>query len=84
VANNRLYLEDTATGERLLLAKSFGAGWTLWPTPSQLNEWLICRDEAAAYGPDQDTATTQLRLLTEYQEEAERCGVTLRDGPPSS
>lgn len=61
--NNRLYIEDTATGERLLLAKSFGAGWVMWPTPGQLNDWLWGRG-------------TALQLRAEHKEETPPCGVT--------
>lgn len=61
MANNRLYIEDTATGERFMLAKGWGDGWEVYPLAHQLTDWLKCRDMAAAIGQPKTT----LRLVTE-------------------
>ena len=50
MANNRLFIINTLTNERLLLAKSFGAGWVLMPTDGQLDEWLRTHDDIASWG----------------------------------
>jgi hypothetical protein len=64
MANNRLYIRDTQTGEKLLLAKSFGNGWALWESSvDKFEEWCASRDVQASYtntgGP------TMLELITE-------------------
>ncbi len=46
MANNRLYLIDTETNEKILLCKSFGQ-WFLYPTEEVLNNWLKDRDIAS-------------------------------------
>lgn len=52
MANNRLYIEDTETGDRLFVAKSFGQGWN-WRADSEvISSWLkiYMRDAAASFG----------------------------------
>ena len=39
MANNRLYLVDTETGEKCLLAKGWGCAWELWDA-DKLSHWL--------------------------------------------
>lgn len=62
MANNRLYLEDTETGDRILLAKGWGF-WQWHPDAEDLTEWLRNRDIASACGPD--GTDTWLRLVTD-------------------
>lgn len=51
MANNRLYIYDDETGERILLAKSFGNGWALWGNfQKEFNKWAESRDVNASYG----------------------------------
>lgn len=62
MANNRLYLIDTETGDRILVAK----GWSHWHWsvgPDDMTAWLSGRDIAASSGPD--GAPSRLRLETE-------------------
>lgn len=37
MANNRLYILDKTSGDKFLLAKSFGEGWNLW-WPGSIND----------------------------------------------
>jgi hypothetical protein len=62
MANNRLYIEDTETGERYLLAKGFGDLWSLSGDDDKLHDWLTTgdRDRLAS-----DHGATKLRLVTE-------------------
>lgn len=61
--SQRLYLVDTKTGEKLILAE--GAldedGWLLWVSEYDINAWLKDRDLDAAHG----TEPTTLVLKTE-------------------
>ena len=67
MANNRLYLEDTATGDRLLVASSMGGGWRWHPLHSAITAWLIARDIEAAFGNACEMQPTSLRLVTENE-----------------
>lgn len=62
MANNRLYIEDTETGERHLLAKGFGSLWSLAGGDEKLHDWLNTgdRDRTAS-----ESGPTKLRLVTE-------------------
>jgi hypothetical protein len=64
MANNRLYLVDGETGEKILLAKSFGMGWQISRPADELSEWLEQRDVAASYGNAAGPGTT-LGLVAE-------------------
>jgi len=63
MANNRLFIVDTETGEQKLLCKTFGSGWYEWQVPGALTEWLEERDVAASYG--NCDSPTKLRLGAE-------------------
>ncbi len=62
MANNRLYLLDTETGERILVAKGWGV-WHWLEDADRLTEWLKGRDPGPASGPD--GAETNLKLVTD-------------------
>lgn len=72
MANNRLYIVDTESGERILLAKSNGRGWWIWygkdkaERLDQLSNWLELRDRRASYG-NTDKSPSKLRLVTENE-----------------
>lgn len=68
MANNRLYIEDTETGELLMVAKSFGDGWHWRKSDDEINDWLEKkkRDFEATSGSTSGTWTT-LRLVTEHE-----------------
>lgn len=60
----RLYLQDTETGETLLIAKGFGGmGWGVRVDADNLEEWLEGRDIGAFTAG----SPTKLRLITEQQ-----------------
>jgi hypothetical protein len=61
VANNRLMIVDSATGDWVLLAKGFGAGWQLWDA-SLLAAFLEAHDLSGS--ADLDGRTT-FRLVSE-------------------
>jgi hypothetical protein len=68
MANNRLYIVDTETGDRFLLAKGFG-GWErpAMHQPTAVFDWLLAHDADAACslgGP------SKLRLMTESEVDA--------------
>ena len=65
MANNRLYLHDKKTGDQIMLAKSFGAGWRLEKTAEEIQNWLDGQDENSAYGVS--NKSTALKLFTENQ-----------------
>lgn len=67
MANNRLYLKDTETGEQILVAKSFGDGWTWRASANELIQWLRERDMGASYGITDDQPT-RLKLETENEQ----------------
>ena len=62
MANNRLYILDTETGEKILLAKSMGRGWEA--QDNIMCEWLSGRDLNASYGNCLD-GNTELKLICE-------------------
>ena len=69
MANNRLYIHDKKSGERHLLAKSFGCGWVL-TDPDSLSNFLSDpgTDEHGAW---QNLAKpTDLELVTEAEVES--------------
>jgi hypothetical protein len=75
MANERLYIQDTETGETLMLAKSFGPPWDIRITIDKLQSWLDGRDIEATCGLHPGKGDTKLRLVTEAQlchEAAER------------
>jgi hypothetical protein len=70
MANNRLYIVDRETGDRVMLAKcSMHPHWSAWPASEtltleqQLDAWLKDRDIECACGGD----VSQLVLMTEQQ-----------------
>lgn len=78
MANNRLYIVDTETGDKFLLAKSSADGWYVYtlnesgesdPTNfvQKLNEFLDLIDTAAAY--DLTDGNTTLVLVAENDKE---------------
>lgn len=71
MANNRLFIVDTETGEEKLLCKTFGSGWYEWQEPGVLTEWLEERDIAASYGNGDSPTKLRLRAEndTDYQPE---------------
>lgn len=75
MANNRLLIEDSETGERFVLAKSTGNGWWVWYGESlgerirALNQWLELRDVHASYGNTGD-GPSKLRLVTENEDKS--------------
>lgn len=60
MSNNRLYIIDTETNEKLLLAKSFGQ-WIIHPSNDEITNWLENRDCGATTGIE----PTKLKLITE-------------------
>jgi hypothetical protein len=62
LANNRLYILDTETGEHILIAKAFGPPWDIRATLEQIQEFLDGRDVAACCSSDHPT---KLKLVTE-------------------
>lgn len=62
MANNRLYILDTETNEKLLLAKSFGARWSIRVNEDVFNNWMIERDIGALTS---DSAPSSLKLITD-------------------
>lgn len=63
MANNRLYILDTETGEKFYLAKGY-TYWQLRPKIiNKLNQWLKERDVESACG-----SITKLKLQTEWKE----------------
>ena len=63
MANNRLYIVDTDTGDAFMLCKSHGAGWGVFNPEmgDELDFWLNGRDEVAQAGGDY----TKFKLVTE-------------------
>lgn len=69
MANNRLYIVDPVTGERFMLAKSFGV-WCMCFTSEEFRLWLRSRDRASAAGE----RSTTLVLDTDYGPEESTAG----------
>ena len=69
MANNRLYIEDTKNGDRLLVAKSFGGGWSWRVDSDAINKWMEIhvRDAAASFG-NTDASKSTLVFRTENEE----------------
>lgn len=67
MANNRLYLIDKETNEAVLLAKSFGSGWNLWPKEQELQDFLNSREGSDAWG--NTDKSNNLFLITENCDE---------------
>jgi hypothetical protein len=69
MANNRLYIKDPVSGERVMLAKSLGGGWYIPVGQSEKVEaWLEGRDRASCYGNVSDMEPTVLILEDENNE----------------
>ena len=72
MANNRLFIVDTETGERIMLAKSNGDGWWMWYKDDkarrvdEITEWLGMRDLNASFG-NTDDQPSRLVLMTENE-----------------
>jgi len=68
MADNRLYILDPATGNKMLLAKSHG-GWYIWDAKSiekRFDELIEkCNDEGREFGICGNFTT--LKLATEYE-----------------
>lgn len=67
MANNRLYIEDTETGERFLLCKTVGRGWYRYFEVNKFDEWVALRDETASFGNCVPPASSKLRIVTENE-----------------
>ena len=81
MADNRLFIIDTETGEKFCLCKSMSDGWYVKDATSlgdDLTEWLDMRDIDAAYGTG-DTQT-KLILVTENSKEYDSWMDGRRDG----
>jgi hypothetical protein len=69
MADNRLYIVDTETGEEIMVAKSPGQhGWLWMKTDKELDQWLDSRDMAAVYAQ----GASKLTLKTEWTPREER------------
>lgn len=71
MANNRLAILDTETGEAFFLAKGFGHGWSIRATAEKLEAWLnpameTPRDLGSSGSCGHDT---KLKLITEASPE---------------
>ncbi len=69
MAKNKLYILDTETGDKILLAKSMGEGWEYdnktWDGNYDIMcEWFSVRDLQASYGNCLD-GNTKLKLVCE-------------------
>lgn len=68
MANNRLWLKNTKTGESFLLAKGFGLGWCKPASEGfcdSLFEWLRDNDVTGGFGV---ASATELIIVTEASE----------------
>ncbi len=63
MANNRLYILDTETGEKVMIAKSMGRGWQ--SKDVFLEEWFSGRDLEASCGNCYEYSNTKLKLVCE-------------------
>jgi hypothetical protein len=68
MANNRLYIEDTENGDIIMVAKSFGDGWSWRADADAINSWLNAlnfgpRDMGASFG----RSPSCLRFVTENE-----------------
>lgn len=62
MSNNRLYLQDTESGDFILLAKSYGGGWVFERTGDELTKWVSDRDKDSSRNAN---GSTRLKLLVE-------------------
>jgi len=76
MANNRLYIVDTETGEHFMLAKSMGRGWYIrGENPGEpsfaerFEAWCDERDFEASYQNCGHCKPTKFRLVCEEDEE---------------
>lgn len=71
MANNRLYIKNAKTGERLFVAKSFGHGWIWRATQNKISTWLAetLPDDRAAFG-NTDSSPSELCFVTENEDAA--------------
>ena len=70
MADNRLFIIDTETGEKFCLCKSMSTGWYVKDPASlgdKLTEWLNLHDMEASYGIS--NTQTKLILVTENSKE---------------
>lgn len=70
MANNRLYIVDSVSGERFMLAKSWGKGWEIWhDTPQifqqQLEDFFDGIDIDASFGNAH--GKTQFTIVSENE-----------------
>lgn len=66
MANNRLFIRDTMTGERIMLAKSMGEGWYIpLGQAEKVEAWLDGRDIDSSYGNVVEMRKTTLVLEDE-------------------
>lgn len=72
MANNRLYLVDTLTGDKTLLFKSMGNGWYFYDH-EKTTDWLAGRDWDASYG----NGWAKTRLALEGENDKNGFGPTL-------
>ena len=50
MANNRLFLVDKTTGDRLLLTSTQGVGWYFFHEDSEVAQWMTEHDKKACIG----------------------------------
>lgn len=63
MANNRLYILDTETNEKLLLAKTFGDRWLLRIDSEIFYNWMKDRDIVCQTSNE----PSKLKLITENE-----------------
>ena len=51
MANNRMWLCETTTGERILLAKYYPPHWGAWRTQEELEQWFAKFKCNLLFGP---------------------------------
>jgi hypothetical protein len=75
MANNRLYILDTESGEHIMLAKGFGNGWSIRKSAEELEHWIEqgARDLAAS-----ESGSTKLKLVTEDDLKSEIAKLNLK------
>ena len=61
MANNRLYILDTETGDKLFIGKGFGSGWCWNPGANDMTKWLCNHDIDSSRGD----GLSRLRFVTE-------------------
>jgi len=68
MANNRLYIEDTKNGDRFLVAKSSGCGWSWRKSTEEMQTWLEEENRDIEVAWNSEYTPSQLRLVTENEE----------------